>query len=729
MELSTICRVCMQSIALEYIDLDTPFNEQTYFDCFNFCTGLNACASDHLPKTICISCASLMQTSYDFIQTASKTDELLRQSLVDYDTEIDNKLIVYSNNESIVLGEVIQKNEILSSPVDIESHVEQQQHDEPGNHESLTTHDDEFKEKIKKEDPQPNENKVIEIAKNICTTTDNQLSNTKQSFQIIDLNQLNNVFLNIPELTSLLPIETNKQQIVDGIRCYDWTEADPTEDGFLDEINIDALKDYESFETESENSIESKKLHKCEHCKDSFSTLNDLKQHNSQRHEISNDFWYCNLCGEALDSRLELTWHRNNDHQSKDRGLCITCGNSFTDVHALTDHVTKEHWSRKIPDKCPYCKKRFQMNSLAMHIRYKHADVVDSSDKQQFVCEYCLKVCQDAVKLKAHIKVHTAKKCFECEICGITLNTKKQFDKHKKQAHSQSNKQETDLRQCRRCHFTTNDENAFSSHMKHHYNQVHYEQILRKRSRNHMKEYLCAYCPKTFAYIKMVKDHEDFYHGEKQSACICDICGKKFLTNTRVRAHKKTAHSKNRPFFCNICPKAFKLKGMLTRHLKDHTEKNIACAHCDKKFSLPCYLRVHMRTHTNEKPYECHLCDQKFAMKVRLSYHLANHKGILRECEFCSEKFKNVAKLRIHRFEHIGYPFVCDICGENYHRRIGFTRHMRRAHGKIFTDADIDENRNRNIRKFYRNNESNNETQTKNPEPNEKPSLGYEKEV
>ena len=45
------------------------------------------------------------------------------------------------------------------------------------------------------------------------------------------------------------------------------------------------------------------------------------------------------------------------------------------------------------------------------------------------------------------------------------------------------------------------------------------------------------------------------------------------------------------------------------------------CKICGKKISVLSNLKVHMRIHTNEKPYACEECDKKFRESGQLKSH------------------------------------------------------------------------------------------------------------
>ena len=46
------------------------------------------------------------------------------------------------------------------------------------------------------------------------------------------------------------------------------------------------------------------------------------------------------------------------------------------------------------------------------------------------------------------------------------------------------------------------------------------------------------------------------------------------------------------------------------------------CDVCEKRFTRSGSLKVHMRIHTNERPYECDVCEKRFRQSQHLNEHI-----------------------------------------------------------------------------------------------------------
>ena len=55
--------------------------------------------------------------------------------------------------------------------------------------------------------------------------------------------------------------------------------------------------------------------------------------------------------------------------------------------------------------------------------------------------------------------------------------------------------------------------------------------------------------------------------------------------------------------------------------------KTFQCNHCPKSFIVPSTFRIHLRSHSGEKPFICKECSKPFSQLSHLRTHLRTHSG------------------------------------------------------------------------------------------------------
>ncbi|VEN60422.1 unnamed protein product [Callosobruchus maculatus] len=164
----------------------------------------------------------------------------------------------------------------------------------------------------------------------------------------------------------------------------------------------------------------------------------------------------------------------------------------------------------------------------------------------------------------------------------------------------------------------------------------------------------------------------------------CNICGKVLSSASSYYVHLKQ-HSDNKPYQCSHCEASFCRKPYLEVHMRTHTgERPFECEICKKRFTQKSSLNTHKRSHTGLRPYACPVCLKRFSVKSYLNAHQWIHaadNGI--RCATCHMTFNNKSQYLEHLRSHSTKGYDCEFCSRAFSKESYLIRHRIRVHSKV----------------------------------------------
>ncbi|KAI8492767.1 hypothetical protein Bbelb_293640 [Branchiostoma belcheri] len=202
------------------------------------------------------------------------------------------------------------------------------------------------------------------------------------------------------------------------------------------------------------------------------------------------------------------------------------------------------------------------------------------------------------------------------------------------------------------------------------------------------KLYACSLCPVSSNDSDQLHKHVVEEHG---GACYpeqrytCGICEQRFVYMSPMRIHMRS-HTNERPFKCPQCVYAGKTQSALSNHMRLHTgEKPWSCEHCGRDFTRLDSMKRHISAHhTGHRPFKCNFCSYASVTRSSLKLHIAakHKKEKPYKCPQCDFSTCYKTDLSVHLRSHTGVkPYMCPHCNYASSNSSDLVKHVRRHTG------------------------------------------------
>jgi hypothetical protein len=141
----------------------------------------------------------------------------------------------------------------------------------------------------------------------------------------------------------------------------------------------------------------------------------------------------------------------------------------------------------------------------------------------------------------------------------------------------------------------------------------------------------------------------------------CNKCDSYFKSERSLKKHmnihkkKKDETGKNKlgTFICDLCGKVFGAKASICNHMQNHIQTRIKCEVCKRRYTRKNF-KEHQGSEICRRRYKCKInnCGKTFVHRQDALKHQGVHNPRNVKCKECISYFKNERCLKVHMKVH-----------------------------------------------------------------------------
>lgn len=404
----------------------------------------------------------------------------------------------------------------------------------------------------------------------------------------------------------------------------------------------------------------------------------------------------CDVCNKRFARSDKLITHKRI-HTGERPHACV-CGKQFRRLDHLKDHMRTHDVSET---------ERASLLKKAMNYEFNTDSKRDFTAQVRapgsFVCPECGMTFTQSYKYKRHLRVHTGEKPYVC-FCGNKYTRSEGLRRHQLNFHGldknncvlgeipirifpevilevdQPHPGEAEL---------SDPGNVETSDLQNSLNKTEYDENKQTLGDAELKH-------------EVVSDEVDGNGGSELEGCFsnaveadleesnsqsgdlankdCPVCGKS-VSRSKIKVHLRT-HTGEKPFQCDICLKSFARSDKLTCHKRIHTGEKPYICFCGKRFSRIDHMKMHAAIHkVDGNRLGGMLEEARNKDLISRGLPIPVHSTAPHTCSYCGMTFTQSYKYKRHLRVHTGEkPYEC-FCGCRYSRSERLRRHQIKCHG------------------------------------------------